>query len=61
LRRLVSWALGNLDENLALLDHAQLVARPLLDGVITLLEIADFGIKTGVPDFELSVALLLQL
>jgi hypothetical protein len=44
-------------------DHAQFETGTLLDGVVTLLQVADLGIEARVPDFQLAgdFLLLLQL
>jgi hypothetical protein len=50
-------------EHLVALDHPQLEARTLLDGVEALLEVADFGIEGFVarPGFRVGVADLGEL
>src|SRR5688572_31100863 len=52
--------LEDLEEDFVLLDHAELAARPLLDGVQADLEIADFGLEGVVARLELPVGLVLR-
>lgn len=62
--RLFSWNFFRyLNESFILPDHAQLKTGPLLDGIVTLLQIANLGIEARVPDFQLPghFLLLLQL
>jgi hypothetical protein len=60
---LTRWLVGDLNENFVLLDHADLEARTLLDRIVALLEVANFGIHPGVAPRKLFVGfpLLLQL
>jgi hypothetical protein len=53
--------LRHLDENLAFLDHAQLVAGALLDRLVARLEVAHLGIERGIALFQLLVDLALRL
>ena len=50
---------NDLEEHFVLLDHAKLVARVFLDGLESLLEIADLGVERAVALLQPGVRFLL--
>jgi hypothetical protein len=46
-------------ENLVLLDHAQLTARSLFNGLVSLFEVAHFRIQRGITHLQFLVELML--
>ena len=56
-----SWLfLRHLDEDLAVLDHAQFVAGALLDGLVAGFQVAHFGVERRIALFQLLILILIS-